>query len=344
MNKRLYSLDLLRFVLAISVVVLHFFDIFGYGVLHDSYNSISVFGFPFFHATLSRAVDVFFVLSGFTMVYSTRKKQSSLSFLRKRAARIFPLYILATLAAAPLFLLIPASSPQHKVFTLEYIMNMLILRPDNQLFLVSVAWTLSFEWVFYAVFAGVMSISHKFRVHIVSAIFVITMLVSVIFPYSGVGYMSVLFDGRFLLLEFVAGMWIAYYYDSIKLRHGWFYCTIGGLLMYCTIFTPLFDLKYRGLVFVIPAILIVIGTLNIDVKEKNHKVFQRMGDISYTMYIVHTFTAFAFAYMLYNILHIQTHAWIWMMVSLMITIPVSLLTNRYIEKPLYTFLANTRKK
>lgn len=346
MKSRLYALDLLRFILAALVVILHFLEIFGYSVLHNSQNYVPIFGMPFFHVVLSRAVDVFFVLSGFTMVYSTVKKQSSLAFLRKRAARIFPLYILATIAAMPFFLFIPASSPQHKLFTIDYIVNSFILRPTDQVFLVSVAWTLSFEWVFYVIFAITMAISHKFRVHIVSALFTATMLIAFFFPYHGNGYASVLFDGRFLLLEFVAGMWIAHYYDILKVKQGWIYCTIGSILMYCTVFTPLFDWPFRGLVFVLPASLIVIGAMNMRISEKNYTLVKKLGDISYTMYIMHTFTAFAFAYLLYNVLRIQTHVWFWLIVSMIITVPVSLLVNRIIEKPLYNFFAyfNLRKK
>lgn len=346
MKNRLYTLDVLRFILAALVVMLHFFEIFGYSVLHNSYNSIPVFGFPFFHMTFSRAVDVFFVLSGFTMVYSTYKQQSSLTFIKKRAARIFPLYIVATIIAAPFFLLIPATSPQHKIFTVDYIINSLILRPTNQVFLVSVAWTLAYEWVFYVVFAVVMAVTHKFRVHIVSLLFLIMMFITFFVPYSGFGYASVLLDGHFLLLEFVAGMWIAYYYDKLKLKHGWILCLIGSILIYCSIYTSLFDWQYRGLVFVIPASLVVIGTINIQANEKYYKLFKMLGDISYTMYIVHTFTAFAFAYLLYNILHIQTNVWFWMVVSMAITIPTSILINRFFEKPLYKFFSTItfRKK
>lgn len=342
MKKRLYALDLLRFILAALVVVLHFFDVYGYSVAHDSHNFVPIFGVPFFHMTLSRAVDVFFVLSGFTMVYSTRNNPLGLTFLKKRAARIFPLYLLATIAAVPFFMMISPASPQHKVFTFSYIIDSIILRPNDQLFLISVAWTLSFEWVFYVVFAFVMSIKHKYRVQIVSVVFLITMCLSYYITFSS-GYMSVLFDDRLLLVEFIAGMWIAYYSDKLKIPHGWILCLMGTVLMYCTVFTPLFDLKYRGLVFVIPSVLIVIGALNIQVQEKFHKIFRVLGDISYTMYIMHTFTAFAFAYLLYNVVAIRSNAWFWLALSMVLTVGVSLFVNRFIEKPLYNYLTQADK-
>ncbi|MGL4663256.1 MAG: acyltransferase family protein [Culicoidibacterales bacterium] len=341
MKKRLYSLDLLRFILAISVVVLHFLEVYGYSVVHDSYNFIALFGVPFFHITLSRAVDVFFVLSGFTMVYSTFQRQSALTFLRKRAARIFPLYILATLAAIPFFMLIGPSSPQHKVFTIEYMINSFILRPTNQVFLISVAWTLSFEWIFYIIFAITMAISHKYRVHIVSLLFLITMCTS-LFLSTNIGYLSVILDTHFLLLEFVAGMWIAFYYSKLKLPYGWLICLSGIIMMYGIIYTPIFDAPYRGLIFVIPASLIVIGTLNIEVKDKWENTIRKMGDISYTIYIVHTFTAFAFAYFLYNIIGIRTYVWFWLFISIGMTIITSRLIYDFLERPLYKFFTTVK--
>lgn len=346
MKKRLYTLDLLRFILAILVVILHFFEIYGYPVFENSQNYIHFVGVPFYHVTLSRAVDVFFVLSGFTMVYSTQKQQSSIEFLKKRAARIFPLYILATLLAAPFFLMIPSSSPQHRIFTLEYIVNSFILRTDQQPFLISVAWTLAFEWVFYVVFATVMSFSHKYRVQIVSILFSILMIASTFITYTGYGYLSVLLDTRFLLIQFIAGMWIAFFIEKLVLKKGWIYLTIGSLLIYMSIYTPLFDLHYRGLVFVIPASLVVIGAINTNIKEKYSNMIRKCGDISYTIYIVHTFTAFAFAYLLYNVLQIRTNPYLWMILSVGITIGVSWFVHHYIEKPLYNYFTNfqLRKK
>ncbi|OSZ79743.1 hypothetical protein CAP36_00305 [Chitinophagaceae bacterium IBVUCB2] len=100
MQKRLYNLDGLRFLAALIVVICHL-EIF------KTYFNLKASSFRFFTNSAQLAVTFFFVLSGFLITYllliEKKKSQSQhinlLSFYKKRALRIWPLYYLLVVLA-----------------------------------------------------------------------------------------------------------------------------------------------------------------------------------------------------------------------------------------------------
>jgi peptidoglycan/LPS O-acetylase OafA/YrhL len=103
-------------------------------------------------------VDLFFVISGFIMVFTTgRKPQRPLPFLGSRVRRIAPLYWIVTLAVFAVARLAPAliqntpSDPGRLIASLLFLPAQRLdgtLRP-----VVFVGWTLNFEMAFYVLFA-----------------------------------------------------------------------------------------------------------------------------------------------------------------------------------------------
>ncbi len=87
MNKHWASLDGLRGVLALAVVLLHF-DV----------NTLfrQLFGLPVLWIDLS--VDVFFLLSGYVLTHSLRHGTDFPTFAAKRLLRLMPVYYVTTLA------------------------------------------------------------------------------------------------------------------------------------------------------------------------------------------------------------------------------------------------------
>lgn len=342
MKKRYYGLDILRFALAMFVVIGHFLASYKFGFGIDA--NIPIFGFPFYLKTLGRAVDVFFVLSGFTMVYSTMRMQTSAEFLQKRFARVFPLYIIVTLVAVAVFINFPFIDSVPRKYTLDFIVNSLILRSTEQAFPAVVAWTLAYEIIFYVIFAISMRISHKHRVTITTGILCGFMLISSIYVYRGTGYLSILMNPSFFFVEFIAGMFIGLYVDKIKLRFGWFLCILGMVVAYMFIFTPAYESLYRGLYFVVPSVIMVLGAIAIDVPKSMQKLARKLGDISYPMYITHIFTGFTLPIILRKVFRLQTFPILWTLVAIVLTIVLSLVVNKFIEKPLYTYFTRTPLK
>ena len=140
------TLDVLRGVAAIAVVVFHCFDFvgFGPGILRHAY----------------LAVDFFFMLSGFvlTSAYQNRLDSgwSSVAFLKVRLIRLYPLYFLGLLLGLTLRLIDPLfGKPSPSVGTLLTltVAGLLVLPAPRQFIHISPfafpfdvpAWSLFFE-------------------------------------------------------------------------------------------------------------------------------------------------------------------------------------------------------
>jgi exopolysaccharide production protein ExoZ len=110
-----------------------------------------------------RAYDVFFVISGFFMAYSTRDADGSMfysvEFLIKRFAKIWVPYAIIGL----IYFFYTHEARPLNYANLEWIArSLLFIPPDvHDLFylgggLTPVAWSLNYEFYFYLVFAGSM--------------------------------------------------------------------------------------------------------------------------------------------------------------------------------------------
>lgn len=123
-------------------------------------------------------VDLFFLISGFIMVYVTRdladiktakgatpssqnqsrikklgcsKLKVSSSFFLRRAARIYPLYWVMTLSLLILYAGKKALFAEDTIIT-NYVSSFLLI-PDTQFPIIPVGWTLVYEMYFYVIFS-----------------------------------------------------------------------------------------------------------------------------------------------------------------------------------------------
>jgi exopolysaccharide production protein ExoZ len=144
--KKIESIQLLRGICAIFILIYH----------------LSFFGFGCF------AVDIFFIISGFIMMYSTQKDGP---ILKKRLVRVIPLYYIVTILMFVLLSIIPSLSLMASA-KIEYLIKSLLFIPYKSVGvgetitvvpLVGVAWTLNLEIYFYILFAICNKINHKYR-------------------------------------------------------------------------------------------------------------------------------------------------------------------------------------
>lgn len=272
------SIQLLRILAAVAVVIVHAEPAFKIG---------------------PSGVDVFFVISGFIILISSRdlfgKKGAWRMFLKNRIIRIVPLYWVAT--GITIILLI---SIGNVVPSLERVVSSLFFIPYcdpcgpvatvEYLPVLSVGWTLNCEMFFYAVFAAVLALP----IRIASIAIAIIMFALVLSPTSETLSAFSFYWSKPLLFEFLFGIIIAWAYSlnfRLPIAAGIFSASAGLATIYLNRETGNSAAEFhRLLVWGIPAALIVASaaltrwpSLGITVA----KATRYLGAASYAVYLFH---------------------------------------------------------
>ena len=146
-RRMLTSLTGLRFLGALWVYLFHFGSTFAIG--HPSLHVVGVF---LSHGYLG--VSLFFVMSGFVLIYTYEGRETRKGWIAEffvaRFARLYPVYLLALLIAAPFLPL--ASSPGQLTATLLLVQSWGLPSSGLGYFWISQGWALSVEFTFYLVF------------------------------------------------------------------------------------------------------------------------------------------------------------------------------------------------
>lgn len=250
-------------------------------------------------------VDLFFVVSGVVMTVTCYKRlgdrRAILPFLKRRFARIYPLYWAATLGvlvifwAAPTLMARPKSDPSE-------IIKSLALWPQPDYPIVGVGWTLSYEVFFYLMFAALLAFPQKYFGTLLAAWAVVTMALFPFFDDQGSrgirGNLALPMAASPLVLEFIAGCLIAVSFLRGKLPKPTVALLMGGLWLiviggYCgaTYFDEAAYGAVRLFVFGIPSALLILGTLSLEQRGnlKTSRLLLRCGDASYSMYLTHVY-------------------------------------------------------
>jgi peptidoglycan/LPS O-acetylase OafA/YrhL len=242
-------------------------------------------------------VDIFFVISGFIIVYITRNAaaggKEAVIFMLKRMVRIVPAYWFFTV-------LIYFSDTQHWFSDQQNSTNLAMLL--KSLFFIKpgfpilfVGWTLTLEMFFYLIFMiALWRWDAAVRMWSVVAVFVFLALVPVWFDAEN---RYVKFYTQAILLEFVAGMLIAYFFvDKERLSQSVavaIFLVGCGLLLGCTYYLDDEALiPQRAFWWGIPALLVVLGAVNIK-NIGNNQLLNAAGAISYSLYLCHMPCAYA---------------------------------------------------
>jgi exopolysaccharide production protein ExoZ len=159
------------------------------------------------HATGNVGVDIFFVLSGYLIHGSLMgRDQKFLSFIARRVERIYPAF-LATLAIyiALSFIFAAESKIPHDLLKASaYVLANVMLLPGMFPIepIITVAWSLSYEFFFYlvaplvAVALGLRNRSCIWRFHFLSIFFV------------SLSFVFLTFGGHDRFLMFISGAWL----------------------------------------------------------------------------------------------------------------------------------------
>lgn len=327
------SIQVLRALAVYLVVLVHLPALVA---LADGPREIFYFG--------NAGVDLFFVISGLIMVFTTSRRETRpWDFFAHRIAQVVPLYWFITLFVFSIALFSPnlLQSTQPNLTHLAKSLMFIPFQKDNGLFepVVFVGWTLNYEMFFYAIFAASLFLQQ----HLLSVCATIAALVGlVIFQFLGFSKLvspEAAFLTNPILLEFAMGMVLGlslpYIPKTISSRWPIYLlvCFALSLFVWGPIFWPNLD---RALIFGLPSFTIVLGAIALDrsmVKWPSMLVL--LGDASYSIYLTHFFvtqTCIKFA----ERMHIKSG--IVLAALLLIAFAgvglVGVLTHLFIEKPL----------
>jgi len=311
-SKKIVSIQHLRGLAAISVLGAHTF--WGFGDI---------------------GVDLFFVISGFIMFYiiDLKPNKSSISFFFDRYLRIAPIYYLFTL----LYVL----SGFTTITDLNQIIQSLtFVKYFETSPLLSIGWTLEYEFAFYSICALSIFLFKKISSR---KYFIIFTLFAFFIVFDLIIYSDKLY-GHFL--EFFFGTIIYELYKkkilfSNQIMHLGCLLILSAFLVvghnyYSTIgFTYL-----RFLVFGFPSAIILYLALSNETKWLSNNFLSILGDASYSIYISHTFVF----HWLYKITQINRHESLYFdIISFFIAICFGVLVYYIIEKPSYNAINKLRR-
>lgn len=308
MNQRLSSLELLRFVAALLVVLFHLPSI-----------GIGEFG-----------VDIFFVISGYVMMLSTAA--GSQQFLLKRLIRIVPLYWAATLAVFLIALLLPSLLNNTSANPVHLIKSLLFVPFDKNGTghqpLLTIGWTLNFEMYFYLLFAIGCAFSHRYR-----AVITASLLVGfIVLLGQGESFLARVYSDA-IVLEFAFGM-LLYTLQTRDTRAALMLLTILAL---GTVFEV--NETDRYLYFGIPAALTVWVSLNLPAPGIRPNLALALGALSYALYLSHPYVIRLFEKLLPwfdNTSTVQQS--VASVLVIVVTLVSSHLIYRYFERPALALL------
>lgn len=244
-------------------------------------------------------VDLFFVISGFVMVYASRELSCAPNgariFLERRVARIVPLYwsitalFLGVMAATPS--LVSTSWPSlAEIFSSYFFIP--YLRPGEEVMqpVYRLGWTLDYEMFFYVAFACVLGLRMNRALAVLSAFFIgLTIAGLLLRPAPGVFF----FWSNPIILEFIMGAWIGYARLSNFRISGASAAglALAGIAGFALQVASGFDAHgaWRPLLWGAPAAAIVAAATLFpwDVSARAWGPVIFLGDASYALYLSH---------------------------------------------------------
>lgn len=359
MNRKLESLQALRGVAALLVLLFHY----RFYLRGDDESGTTIWDALFGWGIIG--VDIFFIISGFIMVYTTQHYMQGCSsakrFLLNRAIRIIPLYYFGLLVA---FLFGGAMSTFHYPEKVQNLLSALTFTvyktsvtphyiDDGGMY--NIRWTLNYEIYFYLAFALCLMMKHR-----ILALICWGGLMTCVIPalagfqptLSVQGYdfqtPTIAFITNPLLLEFLIGVFAGYIYLQLKrrivlVRLPLISSTVAiGLL--CYIVFGVYSGRIRALNLestIVLGLLVLFLTLGEQVLQAYiPRVLKYVGNISFSLYLLHNPIGIAVMKQMGPVGQSAFKGIPTILLATLLSILVAHLTHKYIEIGLTRTLKN----
>ncbi len=295
---------------------------------------------------LAAGVDIFFVISGFVMAYSTEALHGSpgawRGFIWRRVIRIAPLYWLATAALILFFVL--TRNPQLFEASWWSVVGSLLFIPTlntagQPLPIYSVGWTLNHEMFFYAVFAAFVALPAA-RGRLAISATLLALIGAGLILDTGLVVLDVWTAP--IMLEFVLGVGLYELHRRGRIPTGGWMRLAALAAASAMLFGFGAPGEARAVLWGIPAALIVLVALG-AAPIRRRDIAEFMGDISYAAYLLHILVILLLASAFNRLLPASDALWflVFPLAVFVATIAVAALSHRYIERPTLRLLSRT---
>lgn len=286
--KEVIGIQYLRAIAALSVVVFH-------SLLYVVRPAGPT---PFAISLMAGGVDLFFVISGFIIWRSTSGRDlRPLAWWASRLIRIVPLYWLTlTVSLALLTFHEGRSIPSLEVLRAYAFVPGFDSRTGELAPFFVPGWTLDYEFLFYALMAGVL----VFKAPAVRLGVLVTLLGALVAmrrtadPHDAV---AMAFSSP-LLFEFVGGIGVAILWQRVATpgrgaAPGAASILVAAVLL-AWVSPRLYEHAPRAVYFGVPAVLIVFGVACLEswLRRRPIEMLKSLGDASYSLYLGHEFVLY----------------------------------------------------
>ncbi|HEV2097779.1 MAG TPA: acyltransferase [Stellaceae bacterium] len=327
----LSGIQLLRAIAATAVIVAH--------VQYDFGHRQSLpFLLPSWLGGFGAGVHLFFVISGFIMVYSSERlfgrPGGSVEFLSRRIARIVPIYWTVTTLMLGYDL---ARGFAAADTSMSLVINSYLFipfpRPSGEMGpLYGVGWTLNYEMFFYVIFSISLLAT---RTIAICGIIGILIMFSLIHAVSADLPLPFRFWFDPIILEFALGMGLGVIYQA-NIRVPDF----AGVLLLLAAFAGFYWTLTPGHMALpswiglgIPSLL-MLAAVSLTKTPFNFPLANKLGDASYAIYLVHPIViAIARKVAARGYLEPSAFPWIYLIGIVTVSVGAALFVHEYFERP-----------
>lgn len=287
---KINSIQYLRGVAAIAIVFRHLAD------RTEKYNITTIFSGLDIGLW---GVDLFFVISGFVMVFITANGRqrsgifrSIVNFWLRRYLRISPIYYILTIVVLVVAKYLPGSTELKPGF--QQILFSFLYIPNEAAPVLGVGWTLNYEMYFYFIFGLSLLLPSNLHTKCISFYFIFAVLCG---KLSGNNNEFIYQITNPLLIDFLFGIYIAKALKArliLSVRQSYFlmFCSILSILIadYSNIDQALLNEGFRVLCYGLPSAGLVSAVIMLEYHKElkfDLKLPLLLGDVSYSLYLVH---------------------------------------------------------
>lgn len=301
-------------------------------------------------------VDIFFVISGFIMMITQSdpaKVVSAKDFLWRRLLRIAPLYWALTITAFALVML--AGDSINSEFGLQKFLTSMLFLPDgtgidmeasaHTAYVIPMAWTLTYEWYFYLVFAVTLAFGIQALTRLGLMVIWFAACVAIGFVFQPTSLILQVATSP-IVFEFLLGCLIAILYSKGYRLNG-LQASALGMVAVILLSNSLHESAFEQILFWgVPAFMLISAASLYEAGKPDLAMLRplvRLGDISYSLYLSHFFCLALFVRMQdrstsldkgFSLLSIGVFA--------LLILLVAELCYRFIEEPSRKFFAGRR--